>query len=72
MIFANISIYSKIITNKMPEAQTGTTASDAITADKEHNSAAETEVLPLDSKYTHAMVADTRSGFLVLINKEHP
>lgn len=72
MIFANFFIYSKIITNKMPEAQTGTSASDMVTADPEHNFSDETTALPLDSKYTHANVADTRSGFLVLVNKEHP
>ena len=72
MIFANFFIYTKIFTNKMPETKITSTVSENIAQNPDNGTVEETNSLPLNSKYIHAKIADTHSGELVLVNKDHP
>lgn len=72
LVFANFFIYSKIITDKIPDATLTPTDGSLISATDETDGVGETDTLPLDSKYIKVNVSDTHSGELMLVNGNFP
>ena len=72
MIFANSFIYSKIITDKIPDTTLAPSVTDGTSGTGEADNQEGTDSLPINSKYIPANVSDTRSGNLILVNKSFP
>lgn len=70
-VFINFSIYSKIITDSIPDGKSGVSHTVEVPTDSPDAIVeTEPEASP-DSKFLTASVADTKSGSLILVNKQH-
>lgn len=72
LVFANFFIYSNIITDSIPEKE----ISAGNVSENSASDAENTEKTPLTSaeqngKFVTAQISDTKSGDLILVNKEH-